>query len=154
MVLFTDAANAARLQLHALAYNLGNFMRLAQDGRTVAVDQPVGEADQDRRQGRQPRPLRHVPGGRGGGFAANVPRHLAPDRPTAGTIGTSKDDPAQRRTGKVHLDDGPTAFAAMDEGEFERINAPTSPQLLLFLADQAGTTHSAAGNLGHSGDVR
>jgi hypothetical protein len=39
------AANAARLQLHALAYNLGNFMRTlgdAQGGGTVVPDQPDG----------------------------------------------------------------------------------------------------------------
>jgi hypothetical protein len=48
------AANAVRLQLHALAYNLGIFMRNpgdAQDRGTVVADQPTGEADQDRRQG-------------------------------------------------------------------------------------------------------
>jgi Transposase DDE domain group 1 len=50
------AANAVRLQLRALAYNLGNFMR------TLAMPQtaepwslkPAREADQDRHQGRQP----------------------------------------------------------------------------------------------------
>jgi hypothetical protein len=44
----TFAANAVRLQLHALAYNLGNFMRDAGDaagGGAVIVDQPTREAD-------------------------------------------------------------------------------------------------------------
>jgi hypothetical protein len=49
----TFAANAVRFQLHALAYNLGNFLR------TVATPEPIkdwsvtdkleGQADQDRR---------------------------------------------------------------------------------------------------------
>ena len=49
----TFGANTVRLQLHALAYNLGNFMRtlaLPKDGGAVVADQPPREADQDRRQ--------------------------------------------------------------------------------------------------------
>jgi len=61
------AANAVRLQLHALAYNLGNFLR------TLATPEPIkdwsltslGEVDQDRGEGHQPRPLCHLPDGRG-----------------------------------------------------------------------------------------
>jgi Transposase DDE domain group 1 len=54
----TFAANAVRLQLHAPAYNLGNFLR------TPVTPQPIkdwslrslkGEAHQDRCQGREPR---------------------------------------------------------------------------------------------------
>ena len=66
------AANAVRLQLHALAYNLGNFMRtlaMPKNGGAVVTDEFAGEADQDRRQGGQPRPLCHVPDGRGRGAA-------------------------------------------------------------------------------------
>jgi hypothetical protein len=47
----TFAANVVRLQLHALAYNLGNFMQHAGDaqgGAAVVADQPAREADQDR----------------------------------------------------------------------------------------------------------
>ena len=55
----------------------------------MAADQPAGKADQDRRQGCQPRPLRHVPDGRGRGAATDVPRHPAADRPTARTAGAS-----------------------------------------------------------------
>ena len=51
-----------RLQLHVFAYNLGNFMLAgdAEDGAAVVADQPAREAHQDRREGRQPRALRHV----------------------------------------------------------------------------------------------
>jgi hypothetical protein len=38
-------------------------------------------ADQDRREGRQPRTLRDVPDGRGRGIATDVRRHLVVDRP-------------------------------------------------------------------------
>ena len=84
----TFAANAVRLQLHALAYNLGNFMRtlaMPKAAEPMVADQPAREADQDRRQGHQPRPLRHLPDGRGRGAAADVRGHPVADRPTAGT---------------------------------------------------------------------
>jgi hypothetical protein len=84
------SANALRLRLHALPYNLGNFMRtLAMAAAPLVADQPTREADQDRRQGGEPRPLRHVQNGRGRGATADVPGHPAADRPTAGTAGAS-----------------------------------------------------------------
>jgi len=58
------AANAVRLELHALAYNLGNFPTHLGDAGTnqglVAVE-PEGEADQDRRQGHQLWPKHRLP---------------------------------------------------------------------------------------------
>ena len=54
------AANAVRLQLHALAYNLGNFLRTLANARAdqrLVADNFEREAHQDRREGRQPRPL-------------------------------------------------------------------------------------------------
>jgi hypothetical protein len=60
------AANAVRLQLHALAYNLGNFMRTVAMPKTAepwSLTSLREKADQDRRKGGQPRPLRHVPDG-------------------------------------------------------------------------------------------
>jgi hypothetical protein len=86
----TFTVNAVRLQLHALAYNLGNFMRtlaLPQVGRAMVADQPQGEADQDRREGRQPWPLRHLPDGRGRDIATDVRRNSVADRPTASAAG-------------------------------------------------------------------
>jgi hypothetical protein len=76
------AANAVRLQLHALAYNLGNFLR------TLATPEPIKdwtltilkrEAHQDRREGRQPRLLCRLPDGRGRHPQNSVRRY-----PTAG----------------------------------------------------------------------
>jgi hypothetical protein len=79
--------NAVRLQLHALAYNLGNFMRTLAIPKAVeswSLTQPAREADQDRREGRSPRPLRHVPNGRSRSLPADVCRHPVADRPAAG----------------------------------------------------------------------
>src|SRR6202040_4167595 len=82
----TFAANAVRLQLRSLAYNLGNFMR------TLAMPQtaepwslkPAREADQDRHQGRQPCAGRYVSDGRSRGAAADVPGDPVADaRPRA-----------------------------------------------------------------------
>ena len=64
----TFAANAVRLQLHALAYNLGNFLcMLATAGadQGLVADDLEGQADQDRREGGEPRPLCYLPAGRG-----------------------------------------------------------------------------------------
>ena len=76
--------NAVRLQLHALAYNLANFLRtlaLPRGGRALVAHDAAREAGQDRRQDRAPRPLRRLPAGRGGGAASAVRRDPAPDRP-------------------------------------------------------------------------
>jgi hypothetical protein len=58
----TFAANAVRLQLHALAYNLGNFMRslaMPKEAEPWSLTSPR-EADQDRREVRQPWRLCHI----------------------------------------------------------------------------------------------
>jgi hypothetical protein len=68
------------------------FYADARDARSSGAVVPhefAGEADQDRRQGGQPRPIRHVPDGRGRGAATGVPRHSAADRPVAGTARAS-----------------------------------------------------------------
>ena len=63
-------------QLHADAGSAGG-------GQAVVADEPEGEARQDRRQGRAPWPLRHLPDGRGRGAEGIVPGNLAADRRTA-----------------------------------------------------------------------
>ena len=74
-----SSAPCAGLQSRQLHADAGD----AEDGRTVVADQPAREADQDRREGRQPRPLRHLPDGRGRGAAADVRRNPVADRGTA-----------------------------------------------------------------------
>jgi len=90
------AANAVRLQLHALAYNLGNFMRtlaLPEKGQALVADEPQGKTRQDRCEDRDPCPLRHIPDGRSRGarprllFAEilHLIRKLRPKLPPAPT---------------------------------------------------------------------
>src|SRR5262249_1548927 len=79
----TFAANAVRLQLHALAYNLGKFPAHAGDAgadQGLVADDLEGQADQDRREGSEPRPLCRLPDGRGRHRTANVPRDFAAHR--------------------------------------------------------------------------
>src|SRR5438094_6610034 len=75
------------MTLHALAYNLANFLRTlaspAGRGRSVVADQPAGEGGEDRGQGDRPRPLRDLPDGGGGGAARAVQPHPLPDRAAA-----------------------------------------------------------------------
>jgi hypothetical protein len=63
-------------QLHAHAGD-------AEGSGVMVADQPAGKADQDRRQGGQPRPLRYLPIGRGLGVAADVCGNLVADWPVA-----------------------------------------------------------------------
>ena len=74
--------NAVRLQLHALAYNLGNFMR------TLALPDTVEQwslttlrekLGQDRCESCQPWPVRHISIGRGCSPKKLVPENLEPD---------------------------------------------------------------------------
>src|SRR5262249_32639133 len=72
----TFAANAVRLELHALAYNLGNFPAHTGDARAdqgLVADKLDGEADQDRREGGEPRPLCRLPDSRGRHPPTDVP---------------------------------------------------------------------------------
>ena len=84
----TFAANAVRLRFHALAYNLGNFMRTLAMPKTAepwSLTSLREKLAQSRCEGHQPRPLRHLPDGRRRGVATDVRRHPIVDRPAAGT---------------------------------------------------------------------
>jgi hypothetical protein len=75
-----SGANAVRLQLYALAYNLGY------DGgpdQGLIAEGPEREAHQNWREGRQPWPLRRIPDGRGHHPPKSVCRHPAADRGTS-----------------------------------------------------------------------
>ena len=82
----------------------------------VVPDEFAGEADHDRRQGGQPRRLRHVPNGGGRSAAIDAPRHPAADRPTAGAAGPQHegrwDRMRQTTTAEVRLDEGKTTSSA------------------------------------------
>ena len=88
----TFAANAVRLQLHALAYNLGNFLR------TLATPEPIKDWSLTTLKEKlikigakvvSPRPLCRLPDGRGRHPAANVPGDFAAHRGTAAATTTS-----------------------------------------------------------------
>jgi Transposase DDE domain group 1 len=75
------AANAVRLQLHALAYNLGIPAHAgdARGDQRLVADEPERKVDQDRGEGHQPRPLCRLPDGRGRHSEKSVRRHSAAD---------------------------------------------------------------------------
>jgi hypothetical protein len=69
---------------HALAYNLGNFMRTLAMPKTAepwSLTSLREKLTKIRRQGRPPRSLRHLPDGRGRGAAADVCGNLIAHRP-------------------------------------------------------------------------
>src|SRR5262249_9663917 len=55
----------------------------------LVADESEGQADQDRREGGEPRPLCYLPDGRGRHRTANVPRDFAAHRGTATAATTS-----------------------------------------------------------------
>src|SRR5262249_27718522 len=76
---------------HALAYNLGNFSPHACNtgaDQGLVADESEGQADQDRREGSEPRPLCYLPDGRGRHPTANVPGDSAADRGTTAAATT------------------------------------------------------------------
>ena len=86
----TLVANAVRLQLHALAYNLGNFLR------TLATPEPIKDWSLTSLKEKlikigagEPRPLRCLPDGGGRHPTANVPGDLAIDRGITTAAATS-----------------------------------------------------------------
>ena len=67
------------------------FMRSPDAGgdQGLVDDEPEGQADQDRREGGEPRPLCYLPDGRGRHPTANVPGDFAAHRGTAAAATTS-----------------------------------------------------------------
>ena len=78
-------ASCARLQSRQFPAHAGD----ARADQGLVADEPEGEADQDRREGRQPRPLRRLPDGRGRHPTANVPGDFAADCGTTAAATTS-----------------------------------------------------------------
>ena len=72
-------ANAVRLSAPCPGQLFAHAGDARADQRLVA-DEPQREADQDRREGRQPRPLRRLSDGGGGNSEKPVRRHPAADR--------------------------------------------------------------------------
>jgi hypothetical protein len=76
-----------RLQLHVLAYNLGNFMRTLAMPNAAEPWSLTSLREKLIKIGANlfSRGLRDLPGGRGCGVAADLRRHSVADRATAGT---------------------------------------------------------------------
>jgi alkylhydroperoxidase family enzyme len=77
------AANAVRLQLHALAYSPANFLRtpgLARANRELVADVAARTIGQDRRAAGAPRPLRRLPARRGRSAARGLRGRAQPDQ--------------------------------------------------------------------------
>src|SRR5262245_41322589 len=85
------SASCARLQSRQFLANPGD----AGADQGLVTDAPEGEADQDRREGREPRPLRRLPDGRGCHPTANVPGDFAAHR---GTTAAATPSASMRRS--------------------------------------------------------
>src|SRR6185437_14654068 len=77
-------ASCARLQSRRFLAHTGD----ARADQELVADQPEGKAGQDRREGREPRPLCHLPDGRGCHATANDPGDIAAHRGTAAAATT------------------------------------------------------------------
>src|SRR5262249_53277302 len=78
-------ASCARLQPRQFPAHAGD----AGADQGLVADDLEGQADQDRREGRQPWPLCHLPDGRGRHRTTNVPRDFAAHRGTTAAATTS-----------------------------------------------------------------
>ena len=78
-------ASCARLQPRQFPADSGD----AGADQGLVIDELEGEADQDRREGGEPRTLHHLPDGRGRHRTANVPRDFAAHRGAAATARAS-----------------------------------------------------------------
>jgi hypothetical protein len=112
----TFAANAVRLQLHALAYNLGYFMRTLALPETTEPWSLISLREKLIKigEGCQPRSLRHFPAGRGVGVATDVRGNPVADRSAPGTTrasmrGAGSDLRQARAAEEVRLDAGKSA---------------------------------------------
>ena len=155
-------ANAVRLQLHALAYKLGQLPAHSGDSRGdrgVVADESSRQADQDRCQGRQTWPLRHLPDGRSRDPTAVVRCDHAEDRRAAITadgyrnLNTSADACAGITTGEVHpfeqavgLLEARRAGAAFTSGG--KLTVRREPQKL---PESSGGDSNRTGHMGYPG---
>src|SRR5262249_42615901 len=78
-------ASCARLQPRQFSAHVGD----ARTDQGLVADDLEGQADQDRREGGEPRPLCYLPDGRGRHRTANVPRDFAADRGATAAATTS-----------------------------------------------------------------
>jgi hypothetical protein len=116
------------------------------------ANQPARKADQDRRQGRQPRPIRHVPAGRGRGVATDVRGYPDAHRPAAGTtcagVRSAGADVRQTMTGEVRLDERKATSSSVSVRSIgcvgrlrlsaERLPLPKKPKGAILVSTSTG----------------
>src|SRR5262249_41213696 len=120
----TFAANAVRLQLHALAYNLGNFLRTLATPELIkdwSLTSLKDKLIKDRREGGEPRPLCRLPNGGGRHRTANVPGDFAADRGATAAATTS----ASVRRSMPCIEEQPTEGVRPNAGENGQIRPST-----------------------------
>jgi hypothetical protein len=151
------AANAVRLQLHALAYNLGNFMRTlalpaaAEPWSLTSLREKlikIGAKVVSLSRSRWPRSWYR------GGCSRTSSRSSRGCGRRLHQHDAFRDDPRKRRTGKVRLDESPTAFTAMDEGEPERIGRPDFARAAALPCRRSWSSASCLGQTRLSGGCR
>jgi hypothetical protein len=104
----------------------------------VIADQPAREADQNRREGRQPRSLRDLPDGRGRGVGVNVRRHPDPDRAAAVPIRASMRSAAvrcevdERRGVPWRSQNRAVSASALSGWRFDRLSGNAEPYFALL----------------------
>src|SRR5215467_13706082 len=110
----TSCARLQSWQLSPHACNTG-----ADQG--LVADELEGEADQDRREGGEPRPLCYLPDGRGRHRTANVPRDFAAHRGATAAATTS----ASVRRSMSCIQEQPTEGVRPNASENSQINPST-----------------------------
>src|SRR5438445_9424566 len=111
-------ASCARLQPRQFPAHAGD----AGADQGLVADESEGKADQDRREGRQPRPLCHLPDGRGRHPTANVPGDSAAHRGATAAATTS----ASVRRSMSCIQEQPTEGVRPDARENGQIRPSTS----------------------------
>ena len=152
------SAPCARLQSRQLPAHAGD----ARADQGLVADQPEGEADQDRREGGDPRPLCRLPDGRGCRAEDAVRRDPAADRRPAATVAAASgmsiasNDRGQAVGRGVSMSDRDEPKAAQEAGAslMRRVDAAdgagSSPRRLAESGGTADYRHSEAGHPGNS----
>ncbi len=126
----------------------------------VVAGDAAGEAGQDRREDGPPRPLYHVPDGRGRDIAADVRTNPGADRPAACAAGAGLIEVITARgkaTGEVCLDDRKTGVQCdetapgVDPGGWRSV---WSQPVSFTIAPEGGDTYAEAQNRRSSGQCR
>ncbi len=134
------------------AYSQEETLALPQGGGAQVADHATREAAQDRRTHGPPRPLHHLPVGRGGRLAAGVRTNPGADRPAACAAGADLIEVITARgkaTGEVCLDDRKTGVqcdetaAGVDPGGWRSV---WSQPVSFTIAPEAGDTYAEAQN--------